>query len=156
VTLRNIADQQSEAEGRIGRDLISRFQYYRTVRNWVVHTKNADVRKPQAQYAEILPYSEEHRKLFASLSAPNSPLELNFDDFIFFTRLTKLIAEKICRLSEPASEDWARLLSLTPFKRLQANPERMRNAVAGKLRTEYGMDEPTAKWIAYEICDSLA
>ena len=156
VTLRNVAASESEAESRIGTDLISRFQYYRIVRNWVVHTKESDIGKPQAKFNEIVPYSPEHHQQFGSLNAPNPPAHVSFDDFIFFSRLTKLIAKKLCRIAEPPLDHWVRNFPLARFKRLQMNPSRMRNAVTGRLRTAYGMDEPTAKWIADELCGSLA
>jgi hypothetical protein len=156
VALRNVDTSEAEAEKRIGSDLISRFQYYRIARNWVVHTKESDVSKPQARFAEIVPYSVEHQDKFGSLKAPNPPSEVGFDDFIFFSRLTKLIAEKLCRIAEPPLDHWVRKFPLGRFKRLEKNPSRMRNAVTGRLRTEYGMDTATAQWIADELCGSLA
>ena len=156
VTLRNVATREDDAEKRIGPDLITRFQYYRIVRNWVVHTKESDVSKPQAKFAEIAPYSIEHQDRFDSLNAPNPPADVCFDDFIFFSRLTKLIAEKLCRIAEPPLDHWVRKFPLGRFKRLEKNPSRMRNAVTGRLRTEFGMDTATAQWIADELCGSLA
>jgi hypothetical protein len=156
VTLGNVAASASDAEKQVGTDLISRYQYYRIVRNWVVHTKESDVSKPQAKFAEIVPYSPEHRERFGSLNAPNPPVDVCFDDFIFFSRLTKLVAEKLCRIAEPPLDHWVRNFALGRFKRLEKNPSRMRNAVTGRLRTEYGMDTTTAQWIADELCGSLA
>ncbi len=156
VTLRNIDSGEDRAAEKVGRDLISRFQYYRVVRNWAVHTKDSDLKKPRAKYDEITEYSDAHKTLFASLSVPNPPDKLNFDDFIFFSRLTKMIAERICQISQPPSDHWLRVMPLTRFKRLKTNPKRMRNAVAGRLKTHYGMDDATAKWISDELCGSLA
>ena len=156
VALRNVAASKDEAEKLIGADLICRFQYYRSVRNWVVHTKESDISKPRAKFDEIIPYSEENQEKFRSVNAPNSPLEVCFEDFIFFSRLTKLIAQRLCQIAAPALDHWAQNFPLARFKRLEKNPSRMRNAVIGSLRTEFGMDTATAKWIADEICGSLA
>jgi hypothetical protein len=151
VTLRNVAETQSDAEKAVGIDLISRFQYYRIVRNWVVHTKESDVSKPQGKFNEIVPYSSEHQQKLASLNAPSPPTSLAFDDFICFSRLTKLIAEKLCKIAAPTTEYLAQQFCLKRFRRLEENPKRMRNAVIGRLRTQYGMDVTTAGWIADEL-----
>ena len=159
ITLKNITESQAKAEAELGSDLITRFHYYRIVRNWIVHTKDSDTQKPQSRFANIVPYSAEHAQLFGSVKAPNRPEELSFDDFVFFSRLAKTIAEKICLISKPAQEDWNRLVSPTDFKRfkrLSKKPGRMRHAVAGRIKTVYGMDDLTAKWIADELCGSLA
>jgi hypothetical protein len=60
-----------------------------------VHTKESDIRKPQAKFSEIVPYSGEHQETLRSVNAPNPPEEICFDDFIYFSCLTKLIAEKL-------------------------------------------------------------
>lgn len=151
VTLRNLAKTQSDAEKSVGIDLISRFQYYRVVRNWVVHTKESDVSKPQEKFHEIVPYSPEHQQKLAPLNAPSPPASLSFDDFICFSRLTKLIAENLCKIATPTTEYLVQQFSLKRFKRLEKNPKRMRNAVIGQLRTQYGMDTATAGWIADEL-----
>jgi hypothetical protein len=156
VTLQNVSTPEGEAEKQLGTDLISRFQYYRIVRNWAVHTKEPDVSKAETKFAEIVPYSVEHQEKFRSVNAPNPPTDVCFDDFIFFSRLTKLIAEKLCRIATPPLGHWVRNFPLVRFKRLSMNPARMRNAVIGRLRTQYGMDTATAKWIADELCGSLA
>ena len=156
VALRNVAPSEDEAVKRVGADLISLFQYYRILRNWVVHTKESDVSKPSVKFHEIVPYSAENQHIFRALNAPNPPADICFDDFIFFSRLTKFIAEKLCTVAEPPIDHWVRTFQLAPFKRLENNPLRMRNAVSGRLRTDYGMDAPTAQWIAEELCGSLA
>lgn len=152
LALKNIAGSEAE----IGADLISRFQYYRIVRNWVAHSRESDDSKPADKFAEIERYSPANDALFSSVAAPNPPARLSFDDFIFFSRLTKLIAERICGISKPPIEFWSQHWPIGAFKRLITKPERMRAAVAASLRTKYGMDTETAKWISDEICGSLA
>ena len=156
VTLRNVATSASEAETRVGADLLSRFQYYRVVRNWVVHTKESDDSKPRAMFEKLVPYSAEHDAQFRSVKAPNPPGHLGFDDFILFSRVTKLIAERLCEIATPPLAHWEHAFPLASFKHLSKNSSRMRNAVVGRLRTEYGMDTATAQWIADGLCDSLA
>lgn len=156
VTLRNVATSASEAETKIGADLLSRFQYYRVIRNWVVHTKEIDDSKPRAMFEKLVPYSAEHDAQFRLVKAPNLPGHLGFDDFILFSRVTKSIAEKLCEIATPPLKHWEHAFPLAGFKHLSTNSSRMRNAVMGRLRTEYGMDTATAQWIADGLCDSLA
>lgn len=153
VALRNVSESEATAAEAIGNDLISRFQYYRFVRNWVVHTKESDVSKPQEKYEQIIEYSKDNVERYATVKAPNRPEDLSFDDFIFFSRLTKDLAEKLCEVARPPEEHWftAFHASLGRFKRLSLNPKRMKNAISGRLRTEYGMDDSTANWIAEEL-----
>jgi hypothetical protein len=158
VTFRNICDGESDPEKAIGQDLITRFQYYRSVRNWAVHTKDEDDSKPRARFREIEPYSDENGKKYASVNAPHEPDMLNFEDFILFSRITKQIGECICKIAKPTeSDEWLRALgdASKRFSRLKTKPERMINSIAGKLRTEYGIDGVTSRWVAEEIHRSL-
>jgi hypothetical protein len=149
VTLKNLS--VNSPENVIGRDLISRFQYYRIVRNWVVHTKESDISKPLAKFNDIVQYSVERNQLRRLLPEPNRPDALNFNDFICFSRVTKLIAEKICSLAKPPENHWSASFPMDRFKRLMKKPDRMKNSIAGYLRTEYGMDAKTAQCIAKEL-----
>jgi len=154
VTLRKLFTTSPEVT--IGPDLIGRFQYYRVVRNWVVHGKESDPSKPRAKFDEIVPYLPERQALESPLPRTNPPESLTFDDFICFSRVTKLIAEKVCLAAKPPDHHWLNAVPMTRFKRLMKNPERMRNSIAGRLCTDFGMDAPSARWIAQELYDSLA
>jgi len=154
VTLKNLS--ASNPEAAIGQDLITRFQYYRIVRNWVVHTKESAPSKPLAKFAEIVPYLPERKQLKSPLPPTNSPDALTFDDFICFSRVTKLIAESLCSMERPSESHWLAKFPIAQFKRFMTKPERMRNSIAGYLRTMYGMDARDAGWIAEELYGSLA
>lgn len=149
--LKNVCETEAGAKAVIGNDLITRFQYYRSVRNWVVHPKDRNVSKPTSRFDEIVPYSEENKAEFGAVQAPNTVESLTFDDFILFSRLTKAIADRICQTTKPSDGHWLSAIDMTRFRRLLMKPERLKHAIAGRLRTDYGLDEPTAKWIAQEI-----
>lgn len=154
LTLKNLSPENSVAT--IGLDLITRFQYYRIVRNWVVHTKESEPSKPQAKFCEIVPYTPERIKLDSPLPPTNPPESLTFNDFICFSRVTKMIAEKICSIARPPDNHWLTAIPVAGFKRFLNNPKRMQNAITGHLSTNYGMDIQNARWIAEGIYDSLA
>jgi hypothetical protein len=154
VTLKNLSVAHPEAV--IGLDILTRFQYYRIIRNWVVHTKDSDPSKPLAKFGEIVLYSAERQQLKSPLPATNRPDDLTFDDFICFSRVTKLIAEKLCSLETPSESHWLAEFPMARFKRFMTKPERLQNSIAGYLRTEFGMDAKSARWIAEKLYGSLA
>jgi len=154
--LKHVSASRQEAEAAVGEALIDRFQYYRQVRNWSVHSKDDNTDELVKLHSKLGPYVAEHEKRLESTPGPNLPDELTFMDFILLSRITKAIAKKLCEISAPHEDDWAKLVPLGRFKRLMLNPKRMRNAISGRLRTEHGMDIETADWIAGELAGSLA
>lgn len=156
LTLENLGPTKEEAEQIVGLDLISRFEYYRLVRNWIVHDRTRKPDKETTALQNLPKYSDANAAALGRIVAPNPPELLNFDDFILFSRVTKLLAEKLNFLGKPHEDSWVTTFDMKPFKTLVMNPERMRNAVAGKLRTEFGMNSKAAEWISRNLCDSLA
>lgn len=156
LCLENIGMTLDQAEKAVGLDLVSRFQYYRLVRNWIIHEKHVGPTKLAELHGSLLTYSEATAKALSSLNAPNLPKSLTFDDFVLFSRLTKLVADRLCRLVAPTEDHWLTSFDLKPFKSLSKKPDRMRNAVAGRLQTQYGLQKQDAQWISQNLCDSLA
>lgn len=156
LALENFAVRKDHASQTVGWDLISRFEYYRLVRNWIVHDRTRTPEKETAVLRNLPEYSDANAATLGRLTAPNSPDSLNFDDFILFSRITKLIAERFCVLGKPADDSWLLTFDKTPFRSLLNNKERWKNAVAGKLRTDFGMSSESAEWISSSLCDSLA
>lgn len=154
--MENLGATKQHAAQTVGLDLISRFEYYRLVRNWIVHDRSRTPEKEMASLRNLPEYSDANAAALGRLSAPNAPDTLHFDDFILFSRITKLIAERFCVLGKPADDSWLSSFDMKPFRALLNNRERLRKAVAGKLRTEFGMNSAAAEWISTNICDSLA
>ncbi|MBL8853992.1 MAG: hypothetical protein JNK57_08480 [Planctomycetaceae bacterium] len=150
VALRNVASSQKEAEGKIGADLISVFQYYRLVRNSTVHVAKSEKHDPERAFQKIVEFSTENKHEYSKLSAPNKPSEVKFDDFVLFSRITKEIAEALCSISQPAMEHWRTVFSddLKRMESMNRKPKRVLSYVAGKLKTEWGFDDPAATRIA--------
>lgn len=156
LALENVGASFDQARNVVGMDLISRFEYYRLVRNWIVHDKERNPEKETKALESLSPYSASNSTALGRLVAPNCPNALNFDDFILFSRVTKLVAERLNDLGTPSQDSWVSTFDLKPFKSLLKKPDRMRNAVSGKLRTEFGMNHEAAEWISKNLCDSLA
>lgn len=156
LALENVGPTKEEAEQSVGLDLISRFEYYRLVRNWIVHDRTRKPEKETMALQSLAEYSDANAAALGRLVAPNPPESLSFDDFILFSRVTKLVAEKLSALGKPNEDSWVTTFDIKPFKALVKNQKRMRNAVAGKLRTDFGMTSEAAEWISKNLCDSLA
>lgn len=149
VTLENVV-------GTIDQDIVDRFQYYRLVRNWIVHNQEGDAKEAMMQFDAIVPYSEQNSAVFGTTPGPNRPEMLTFDDFILFSRITKHLGGMLCEAGKLPVERWSGKVDLKKFQRLKKNKQRMRNAIIGRLRTEYGMDEEMAGEITCQLEDSLA
>ena len=95
--------------------------------------------------------------MFSTLEAPNLASVLKFDDFVCFTRLTKRIAEKMAEIARPTPQQLVDSLSFTDVSRFNGlKAGRKRNALSGRIKTIYGLDDATANWIADTFIDSLA
>ena len=151
LVFENLAGNKSAAEKRIGADVVSRFRYYLYLRNWIIHDQELNPKEPQEKFSSIVPLNTNNEQLYKLLKAPNPPTGLVFDDFIFFSRLTKRVAEELCSMARPSPDHWKGFVDLKPFKKFQQDPERMKNAISGKIRTDYGLDPSTADWIADNI-----
>lgn len=156
LALENVGASKGDAERGIGLDLISRFEYYRLVRNWIVHDRTRPPEKEVEALNNLAAYSVINAAALGRLTAPNRPDSLTFDDFILFSRVTKFVAERLNELGKPSEKSWLSTFDMKPFNSIMNNPERLRNAVAGKLRTEFGMNAEAAQWISNSLCDSLA
>ena len=154
--LENVGATNEQSRHDLGLDLISRFEYYRMVRNWILHERPRTPKKEMSALQNIPAYSDENASTLGRLTAPNPPELQNFDDFILFSRVTKLMAERLSVLGEPTENSWVSSFDMKPFKALINNRERLENAVAGKLKTDFGMNSEAAEWISRNLCDSLA
>lgn len=154
--LANVGQTTEQARKVVGMDLISRFEYYRLVRNWITHDRARSPAKERAGLAALPEYSDANIADLGRLSAPNPPDSLNFDDFLLFSRVTKLVAARLNILGSPSEDSWLSIFDMKPFKPLTKNPERLKNAVAGRLRTEYGLTSEAAERISKNLCDTLA
>jgi len=147
----NVVRSERKAEEQIGVDIVGRLQYYRRLRNWIVHDQESNPQVPKETFDALAPLTDANNNLYRSLNAPNAPSALTFDDFILFSRLAKRVAEELCLIAKPAPEHWGKFLDLSPFRKFRQNPKRMKNAICGKIRTDFGFDSSTAAWIADNI-----
>lgn len=147
----SIAASEQEAVEAVGTDLITHFHYYRLVRNWTCHENAASrIDLLLERFREILPFSKNNVNL-TTCDAPHEPEKLTFDDFVLYTRVVKKIADRLNTLATPNYERLIARFPLQRFRNRTTNPQRLRNAVCGHLRTEFGLDIASAEAIRDEI-----
>jgi hypothetical protein len=152
IAQENVFDSTHVGVTMIGNDLIQRYQYYRLVRNWATHDADVEPVKIAAKFHALPPYSPDRAVAFAQLNAPNLPEVLNFDDFLCFTRISKLIAEALTMHATPSVDILVKTTDASHANYLQSRPDRRRNAVQERIRRHYGLDRKTAQYIAEEVC----
>jgi hypothetical protein len=88
---------------------------------------------------------------YAKYNAPSSFDEINFDDFILFTRVSKNVAEEMCVLGKPTDKEIVQNLekqgSLKGMRKLCNNSERMKKSLMNMVQTEYSLDSSEAKGV---------
>lgn len=124
-------------------------EYYRAARNALLHH---EVRKKTGR-ADLgvasLAARVRSTPEFTKLDAPNPLSRLSFDDFVLFTRCTKILGRELCEAARPTAAE----LSAIALKHAQArgltgklakSPARLSAALSGFLQTEYSLSREEA------------
>jgi len=153
LALKNMKQTTHEMQRFVGKDLISRFHYYRAVRNWVLHEEECVIEKVESAFEKLVSWSPENEKEYVKLAAPSPPEELCFDDFVLFSRISKTIGERLSQASMPDGDEWCNVVDghATIFRKLAGNTPRIQKKVAVSLKTVFGLDTTTSDQIAIEI-----
>lgn len=123
--------------------------YYRLVRNSFTHTGSEhsvskDVRKLRARAQATNKY--------AKLDAPNEQPEINFDDFVLYSRVAKELALGLCSAARPSDHEIADMIidleaekrgnfSLSDIRGRKVSMTRGTNKLRTVLRKIYGLSQ---------------
>lgn len=150
--IRNLACSSDVAHQKISSARIALFEYYRRMRNHIVHPSSAP---REDRYSFLRSHLGEIHKMYSTLQdAPHQMANVDFDDFILFSRLVKDIAAVLCELAAPSDEELemaARkhaVSAVERFSNVSNNHKRMECMVASELMFKFGLDLYTAKTIA--------
>lgn len=95
----------------IGPHLIYAFDYYNRCRNEFVHPTGREMATDcQKAAAELNKFG-----MNLTLKAPNLPSQMDFDDFVLFSRVTKALARRLTEVKAPKIEECARLIHQKTF-----------------------------------------
>ncbi|MBD2663819.1 hypothetical protein B6N60_05207 [Richelia sinica FACHB-800] len=135
------------------------FEYYRLIRNTFMHSSSKEDKK----VLNLLKKINENKASVVEqyrVEAPNEYSKLGFDDFILFSRVTKDIAQELCRLAKPSPSEIAQILiardeekeiNLKSFKKFSNNVERQRKFMKNLLKSQYNLQEEDVDPIIQEL-----
>lgn len=136
--------------------------YYRLIRNHIMHTPDAPQKKVHltqlARIRGMMPDNE----LYRTLAAPNKLEALGFDDFILFSRVLKNVARIICQCACPTDEEMLSILLseirenkdlITTFRCTVQNMPRVKKKLESYLRTIYCLTNEDASAASAKLID---
>lgn len=116
--------------------------YYRKIRNKYSHYFKVSESQIEKDFEILSQRKEEIATKFQINDAPNKYSELNFNDFMLFTRALKYFSQNLCDYINPDDVVFVEYLERIKFKKhLISNKRRYKNAISVFLRTEYGIEE---------------
>ncbi|WP_410894260.1 hypothetical protein [Neobacillus sp. 204] len=83
----------------------------------VVHRSAIAEDRLNKEFKRITEYKGKIKELY-NLNGPNNFNEVNFDDFILFSRVIKKIAHSLCELGKPSTELIAEAIDYKKFKKI--------------------------------------
>lgn len=133
------------------------FQYYRVVRNLIMHDPQGDQPKTHQRRCENLRACVRN-SLYGTLEAPNPVDKLCFDDFVLFTRFAKQLAANLCATTSPTDDElvacvWNSDLLMKKVRSRSNNRQRGENLIAGFLREKYSISDRRAVRIGQHVFD---
>lgn len=123
----------------IGEHRLSVFNYYRIVRNKYSHER-IDNKRLDNELIKVNSFSNQIKTDYPNLLAPNHFNDINFDDFILFSRVIKDVSDKLNDFVKPNDHDLKNYyLRLNLYPNLDENIRRKRNALAGHMLSKFGI-----------------
>jgi hypothetical protein len=154
-TLKDVFGSYDAGVKKMGRFEVETAEYYRLVRNSFAHDGSTAAAK--ADIPRLRNMLETHDdESFKKLNAPNAPNDVNFDDFILFSRIAKRLASTFCvefrptdariaEMSKEQSETSERALKFSDLGRIRQNERQLRRTIGNHLRTLYSLQPDEAK-----------
>jgi hypothetical protein len=148
-TLVSLFGGYEKAVKAVGRFEVEVAEYYRLVRNSFAHAGAEGAVKKDVNALRQLVGRQEAS--FSKLNAPKKYSDVEFDDFILFTRAVKQLANNLCLAARPADQEIVQMVvrlnqsghrNVNLKKLVAQNPQpvRLRRALAGLLRTLYSLE----------------
>jgi hypothetical protein len=159
-----------EVKKSVGVHLFSLLDYYRIVRNTFLHnlrifqeseTGKNIINKPNNRienaFDELTPFLSTIANDFPKLKAPNRYSQIDFDDFILFTRVLKIVVDRLmefCKPNENQLFDYYQRLQL--FRKYPSGSARKKNALIGEMNNRFGIERMIAEKLLNSAFASLA
>lgn len=145
IKLIKIIGDKNHCINVIGEYRIYIYDYYRMVRNKYSHDI-IEESKIEKAYRELLIYYDEIKLHYPSLSAPNPYTDIEFDDFIFFSRVVKEIITSLNDFAAPTDNQLSEYyIHKKLYSELNQKLDRKANAYIGHMRANFGIDKARAE-----------
>jgi hypothetical protein len=129
----------SDIKSALGDHNLEIFAYYRKVRNRYAHSGKSDT-NPEKDFKALEPYLVSIASDFPGLHAPNSFNDLSFDAFLLFTRVVKVIAERLVLFCKPSDEEVVQYYERHRIiDQLKGSLNRKRNALITDMENRFGI-----------------
>ena len=119
--------------------------YYRLIRNLCAHTDN--INKAQNVYQKLFERKDEINVLFQKLQAPNRYDNINFDDFILYSRASKKLAEIYISNIEYDIDKIITNFDIGHLRVYRNNPKRLSKALETEIKFSFCMKPETVKMV---------
>lgn len=113
--------------------------YYRLIRNHSAHIGNTT--NLNGVFAELNTRRADLGRLFPRLNAPSSFDEINFDDFILYSRAAKRLGSILIDKAEYNIDRIIADIDLKSFMKYKNDPLRLHNALINGVRSKYPMSD---------------
>jgi hypothetical protein len=134
---------------QVGKLEVDLFEYYRGVRNLIMHDPEGDQRKTHQRTCKDL-QTRVKDSSYSTLQAPNPIDKVCFDDFVLFTRTGKQLAANLCTMTNPTDDEFAAsarndVSLMKKVRSLSNNRQRCENLVAGFFRERYSVSDSRSR-----------
>lgn len=139
-TVKNVIDNAKldEAIEKIGTFNYNVMEYYRLVRNATVHDIRRTKNVPNEFYQETKIGLVDKYEQYGLIKAPNKYENINFNDFLLYSRVSKNIAYSLSCLTQPSLYVIANRIKLEKYDKFENKPKRRKNAIIGEIKSDYG------------------
>ena len=127
--------------------------YYRLVRNLCTHTDNID--KVTMAYQNLCARKEEIVALFPKLQVPNKYDEVKFDDFIFYSRAVKKLAEMYVSNTVYDIDKVIENYEIKRFRVFCKKPKRLRRAIETDITFSFCMKPEIVKVVVDKLIEKF-
>ena len=130
-------------------------EYYRKIRNKYSHQFKITDDTIENAYQEIKKHEVKIQEIFKINDAPNKYQELNFNDFMIFTKALKYFSQDLCREINPNEDVFIDYMKRIQFKkRLKQNDKRYKESIRTFLAsrfsiTDFNIDKIHTALVAY-------
>lgn len=147
----------NSGERLIGKIPMSIYVYYTEIRHRVIHPYDKKVKELNNARSRLISFRSEIQESYKVPDIPNEFEQIDFEDFVLFSRVVKDIALKLSQIGCPTDKELIDLVGRNKkIGKFKNNPKAWRRALVGEICCIYGVDRKEAYDIIDRVLGSLA